>query len=325
MRLAEWPNGWYVEEGIGEERAVLVDGGEAIAARVRWPGRLEAGLVEDAVLSYRNGGTRRGTARFANDEHALVDGLPRDANEGATLRLEITRSGMAEYDRDKLAHARPSDRPVQAAPSLATVLGARVVASFPPGIWEDVVADASHRKRDFVGGLLIVSLTPAMTVIDIDGALPPRELALAAVPALALAIRRMDLAGSIGIDFPTLPDKTDRRAVDVALDIALADWPHERTAMNGFGFVQLVARLERPSLAALFRRPRDEAFARVLLRKAERIAEPGALMLCASDAVRQCIQGAREAELARRTGRMIVWSEDSPDFAEFTAVQAVPL
>ena len=36
-----------------------------------------------------------------------------------------------------------------------------------------------------------------------------RALALAAVPALASAIRRMDLAGSITIDFPTLSDKAD--------------------------------------------------------------------------------------------------------------------
>jgi hypothetical protein len=263
--------------------------------------------VEDAVLVSRTAGSRRGTMRFASGEEALVDQLPRDASEGATLRAVITRAAIAETGRLKRAQARPTDRPLQPAPTLAERLGnARLVRCFAQD-WNELFAEAWAGELGFSGGSLTISPTPAMTLIDIDGTLAPRALAMAAIPAIAAAVRRFDLAGSLGIDFPTLEGKADRRAVDEALAATFTDWPHERTAMNGFGFVHIVARLERPSLLNRIVRDRAGAAARLLLRRAECLDGPGAFLVAAHPAVLAAIGAEWRDALARRTGRLVRW------------------
>lgn len=297
---------WLIEDGIGERRALLIEQGEVCAARLAWPDELRAGAVADGVLIARAKGSARGTARFPSGEEALVAGLPQAAQEGAQIRLKVVRSAIGEAGRYKRAQARPTEDAIGSAE-----LPGRVVARFEAGLWEAVFEEAWSGCIAFAGGSLTLSPTPGMTVIDIDGDLPRRALALAAIPAIAGAIRRMAIGGNIGIDFPTLPDKPDRRAIDEALNKALGGWPHERTAMNGFGFVQLVARLEGPSLLQRLAGDRTGAAARALLRRAERVSAPGALLIVAHPLVSSAVRTEWRDALARRTGRALVWQDDA--------------
>ncbi|MCB2047523.1 MAG: ribonuclease [Novosphingobium sp.] len=301
---------WLVEQGIGEDRALCINNGRVVAARIDWPGALACGQVENAVLVSRVRGSPRGRARFASGEEALVDRLPADASEGGAIRLEVRRPSISERGRTKLAQARPTSLAPCPAPSLSEALLAsgapvKTVRHFPGHDWEEIWGEAWSGTHDFAGGSLDFSTTPAMTLVDIDGSLAPRALALAAVQPLCEAIRRFDLAGSIGIDFPTLEAKADRKAVDEALDSALGGWPHERTAMNGFGFVQIVARLERPSLLHRIGQHRVGAATRLLLRRAEEIEQPGLLLLTCHPAVKARLKPEWLDELTRRTGRQI--------------------
>ncbi len=293
-----------IETGIGETRALLLEGEQVLAAKVLWPGELGAGARVSGKLTDKLKGTRRGVATLENGREALVDHLPQAATEGQTLDLVITRAGFAERGRFKRAQARVAgDTASSPTPSWPE---GRIVPRFPAGLWEDAWHAASFGSLDFPGGEILVSVTPAMTVIDIDGVGAPRDVALAAVPAIARALAWFDLGGNIGIDFPTLAAKEDRRAIDTALGAALDDWPHERTAMNGFGFVQLVARLEGPSLLHRFATSRTAICARYAVRVAERAEGHGPVLeLRVHPALKAKLKPEWLTELARRTGREV--------------------
>ena len=310
---------WLVEEGIGETRAILLDGDKVLAAKCRWPGELHAGQHVSAKLATKRG--TRGTGLLEDGREILLDKLPRDASEGTTIDCVVTRAAMTERGRYKLAAARPLEAMQSAAPDVFST--ATVVHRFPAGSWEAIWEEASSGQVDFDGGSILLCVTPAMTLIDIDGDLPARELALRAIPAIAAALRQFDVGGSIGIDFPTLEAKADRKAIDTALDEALDDWPHERTAMNGFGFVQLVARLEGPSLLHRFATSRTGMAARMAIRRAERVEGAGVTLLTVHPALKAKLRPEWIAELERRTGRPVRIETDPGLAIEGAAAQIV--
>lgn len=306
---------WLIEEGIGETRALLVENGQVQAAKLLWPGELVAGQQAFAQLTSKTGGKRRGVAKLDNGTQVLVDHLPPQVTEGETIGLRISRAPIAERGRLKRAQARcfvhdnqlvDPDTKIGTEPFHSPFALGDTVRHFDPEHWEEVWHAASSGAIAFAGGEILCSVTPAMTVIDIDGDLPARELALAAIPAIAKALDWFDLGGSIGIDFPTLQTKADRRAVDEALEAALAHWPHERTAMNGFGFVQLVARLEGPSLLHRFATSRVGLCARYALRMAERAQGKGpVLLLRIHPALKAKLKPEWIEELAVRSGKQV--------------------
>jgi len=311
---------WFVEEGIAEHRALLIDQNQVRAVRLYWPGELVAGMACSAVLTAKPQGARRGTVLLENGSEALVDHLPGQAQVGASGHVRIHRAAIAERGRFKSAQARwisaetdplPNQQADLMGAPLRQLPDAKVVPRFEAGAWEEIWHAASSGVLSFPGGEILCSATPAMTLIDIDGAAHRDLNKHACAEAIARAIGWFDLGGSIGIDFPTLETKAERKAFDAALAKALADWPHEATAMNGFGFVQLVARLIGPSLLHRFATSRVGLAARYALRLAERCEGTGpVLLLRVHPALRARLRSDWIAELARRTGKQVQLETD---------------
>lgn len=263
---------WLIERGIGETRAALVENGEIVEARVRRDGVIPAGTILEAKLV----AVAPRVAVEAGGETFLLPRGVSGVSEGGSLIIEVTREALGGAEPWKRGLARITSDAPRAAPPLAEGREAAIPD------WDDLLEEARAGIIPFSGGELRIEPTAAMTMIDVDGWLTPAELAQVAAWAAARAMRRLDLGGSIGIDFPTLGDKQARREVDRIVDEYLPK-PSERTAINGFGFVQVV----RPRLrASLIELARDRApfEARALLRRASAEA-PGAKRIVAHPAV----------------------------------------
>lgn len=308
---------WLLEQGIGETRAILVEDDNIIEAAIELPGAVRAGAVVAARLVRIVIPGRRGIAS-TDAEEILVEPLPAGLTEGAAFRAQVLREAIPEEGRTKLAKARATDEAERPGPSLEQRLGEFTILTpndpdrFEQAGWSELIEQAALGEIAFPGGGLRMSLTPAMTLFDVDGVLAPEALAEAGAAAAARAIRRLAITGSIGIDLPTLPGRADRQRAAAAID-ALLPQPFERTAVNGFGFLQIVRRRERPSIAEIVQGDPTGAAARSLLRRAERTAGRGPATIRAAAAVTARLQANPEwlVRLERTLGAPVALQADA--------------
>lgn len=283
---------WLVEHGFGETRAALVDGRSILEARIELAGTWRAGAVVHARLISAGARGRNAIAVDPNGiEFLLPAGAP-NVSHGAALNIQVKREAIPGAEPWKRALARVTDLEWLEVPRLAERLGVQELPVPRPhddlvaAGWDDLLEEARHGVVRFDGGELQITATPAMTLIDVNGWLDREALAVRGAEEAAKAIRRLDIGGSIGVDLPTTEGKSTRQQAGAAID-ALLPQPFERTAVNGFGFVQIVRRRSRASLVELAQ-DRASFEARALLRRAA-FERPGPKRLVANSAVAAAI------------------------------------
>lgn len=303
---------WIVEKGIGETRAALVESDRILEARIELDGTIAAGTIIPARLVEIGIGGRNGIARDGRGTDYLLPHVPKEIAEGESFNIEVTRPALPgpEPWKRPLAKATRDERlrPHSIAERLRSTGHPVRKLAFPAprdelaeAGWNELIDEARSGRVDFASGSLGLFFTPAMTLIDVDGSLPPADLAIAGARAAAEAMRRLDVSGSIGIDLPTARGKEARAAAAEAVDEVLPR-PFERTAVNGFGFLQVVRPRSRASLLELAQ-DRASFEARALLRKVA-FEQAGAKRLVAHPALLAMIEGqpAWPEELAKQVG-----------------------
>jgi ribonuclease G len=231
-------------------------------------------------------GNGRALASLGFGEDVLLQPAPK-LPEGSLLAVEMTRAPIAEPGGWKRAIVRPSDAKASAQAcwhfsgepwelalrrlgpnvttiicenktaqtSLLDILGARAPSvRIDPAAIEDADFDTliEQAVRGFFPihhGELSIERTRAMTMIDIDGTGEPLLINTSAGTEIPRLLRLFDIGGSIGIDFLSMKSRAERTEIDAILGAACEKiGPHERTAINGFGFCQIIRPRTGPSI-----------------------------------------------------------------------------
>ncbi len=303
---------FHLLERAGETRAAVIETFRLVEMHLA---RDSDGLVAGARLPARLK-TRLGTRGIAetNGEELLVEPWPGGTTEGSTVTLEVTRAAWREQGRelgrDRLARARPTSLDPRPAPSLASALHARghvLQPGWPSDVaaqWDDGFEAAELGRVPFDGGSLTLAPTPAFTAVDVDG----HGLALLApaLKTLARTIRLWGLGGSIVVDCPAA-DRDQRLAAAELFDEAMGKLAFERTAINGFGLLQIVRPRPGPSILERAQLDRTATRAIALLEAATRDTGTGPFCLVAAPAPIRWLQARPHLVkmLARTTGRPV--------------------
>ncbi|ALR19350.1 MULTISPECIES: hypothetical protein [Sphingobium] len=315
---------WLYEEGIGEARAARIEKGRLVEALVEREGEaVRAGAVAQGRLIRTVIPKKRGIARLVSGEEVLIEPIPPKIAEGATVLIDIQREAIPEEGRPKLAKGRiaqPGSK-AQPGPTLLERLHQTGISIVPCPAheedrleahgWSELMEEAMAGEVGTEAAALRIFLTPAMVLIDVDGSLPPAQLGPKGAKLAAQAIRRMGLVGSVGIDLPTMNNKDERVIAAAQIDKYLP-LPFERTAVNGFGFIQIIRRRERASLMEILRADPVETAVLALLRRAERHGNGGSVTLTAAPAIIDRLHKAPHwvEQLARRRGGAITLRAD---------------
>jgi ribonuclease G len=284
----------------GEIRAVLFEDGAAVELHIFREGHAARGAVLAAKIVSKQ--TNRAFVRLSNGEDAILMQSP-DVPEGASASVRVVREVYSEPGDTKRAVATLTDAPLTEEDDVAARwrhdLAARADADVAPDVRFDGHFDiASAGRSDVDGATIWFERTKAGLVFDIDGNGDARTLNLAAAAEIARLLRLFQIGGAAIIDFIGMENRQARTEVAEAFDRAAASDPRgfERTAINGFGLMQVIRAKSRASiLDTLFGTRRvtlsDETMMLQLLRDASRAPGVG---------VRRCVTNpALAAQLAQ--------------------------
>ena len=238
------------DDAPGERRAAVVENGNIVEIHIQrdalWAlGECGVGRIDRKTPS--------GAYVVADDGSTLLLRGKTNALEGARVMFEVTREAISEPGRTKppeivlrdSARHPLIDKDALWDARLASLGQSAINASIAEGF--DVAIAGQSQLGDVT---ISFQRTKAGLVFDIDGIGDPFAINMVAATEIARLLRLYQVGAMVLIDFVSMESKAQRTQIAEAFDAASVLDPRsfERTAINGYGMMQVVRARPRPSV-----------------------------------------------------------------------------
>ena len=248
-RVIRLPEIWR-DDAPGERRAALVENGNIV----------EIHIQRDALWALGETGTGRIDRKTPSGAYVVTDegqelllrskiGDP----EGARLTFELTREAIAEPGRIKPAEIALRDSGCAQPSQKDALWDVRLTAFAQPVISASIADgfDIALSGQSQMGSVIIsFQRTKAGLVFDVDGMGSAFDINQVAAAEIARLLRLYQVGAMVMIDFVSMEAKAQRTQIAEIFDTASRSdgRPFERTAINGYGLMQVVRARPRPSV-----------------------------------------------------------------------------
>jgi len=238
------------DDAPGERRAAVVENGNIV----------EIHLQRDALWALGECGVGRidrktpsGAYVVADDGSTLLLRGKTNALEGARVMFAVTREAISEPSRIKPPEIMLRDSLDETLIGKDALWDVRLASLGQSAITASIAEgfDVAIAGQSQLGDVTIsFQRTKAGLVFDIDGIGDAFAINLVAAREVARLLRLYQVGAMVLIDFVSMESKAQRTQIAEAFDAAsvLDPRPFERTAINGYGMMQVVRARPRPSV-----------------------------------------------------------------------------
>jgi hypothetical protein len=238
------------DDAPGERRAAVVENGNIVEIHIQrdalWAlGECGVGRIDRKTPS--------GAYVVADDGSTLLLRGKTNALEGARVMFEVRREAISEPGRIKPPEIMLRDSAVNPLIGKDALWDARLASLGQSAITASIAEgfDVAIAGQSQLGDVTIsFQRTKAGLVFDIDGIGDAFAINMVAAREVARLLRLYQVGAMVLIDFVSMESKAQRTQIAEAFDAAsvLDPRPFERTAMNGYGMMQVVRARPRPSV-----------------------------------------------------------------------------
>lgn len=238
------------DDAPGERQAALVEDGNVVEILIQRETLWALGECGSGRIDRK---TPAGAYVIADDGSELLLRSKIGVPEGAHVLFEVTREAMAEPGRNKPPEILLRDHLPDPLPGKEVLWDARLASLGQPvtkGSTAECFDLAIAGQSQLGDATVSFQRTKAGLVFDVDGIGDAFAINRIAAAEIARILRLYQVGAMVMIDFVSMESKAQRTQIAEIFDASSAEdsRPFERTAVNGYGMMQVVRARPRPSV-----------------------------------------------------------------------------